>query len=217
LLVGAGAISKFIFGTTKEIQMPANNPNPSNPFPKGKKSNAGRKPGVPNKFTAELKEAFLQAASNAGFVMEVPRLDAEGKEIGRELIAGEGGLVGYLTWAAINRSNAFMAQLGRFIPAELNARFDRRSLNVNADVRYRTVEEIDADLRAVGYSDEKIASLIEDLRPQSLSVINGVEPEKPAAKPETGGGDYLDEDGVLRNAKGEPVAACVGRCRGMRM
>jgi hypothetical protein len=28
------------------------------PFPKGKKSNAGRKPGVPNKFTAELKQAF---------------------------------------------------------------------------------------------------------------------------------------------------------------
>ena len=44
------------------------NPNPVNPLPKGRKSNAGRKPGVPNKFTQELKEAILEAAEEVGEV-----------------------------------------------------------------------------------------------------------------------------------------------------
>lgn len=156
--------------------MPANNPNPRNPFPKGKKSNAGRKPGVPNKFTAELKEAFLQAANNAGFVMEVPRLDADGKQIGTELIAGEGGLVGYLTWAAINRSNAFISQLGRFIPAVLDARFE-----VTRDpVEYRPLEDVLDDMRAVGLGD-KIDVLFEGLVPKDA--LLQLEANKSADKP----------------------------------
>ena len=38
------------------------NPNPVNPFPKNRKVRVGRKPGVPNNFTRELKEALLDAA-----------------------------------------------------------------------------------------------------------------------------------------------------------
>jgi hypothetical protein len=136
-----------------------NNPNPSNPFPMGQKSNAGRRPGVPNKFTAELKEAFLQAANNAGFMMEVPRLDAEGKETGRDLICGEGGLVGYLTWAALHRPAAFIAQLGRILPLKVNARTEQR-----VKVEYESFEQALAELRASGLTDEKINLLLEDLR-----------------------------------------------------
>jgi len=64
---------------------------------------------------------------------------------------------------------------------------------------YRTVEEVEADLRAGGYSDEKIAFLIEDLRPQNkVSAVNA-EPKTPKMKTLAGanggagqGGDYLD-------------------------
>jgi hypothetical protein len=119
----------------------------------------GRQPGSQNIFTAELKEAFLQAANNAGFVMEVPRLDAEGKETGRELICGEGGLVGYLTWAALHRPAAFIAQLGRILPLQVNARTEQR-----VKVKYKSYEEVLVELRASGLTDEKINLLLEDLR-----------------------------------------------------
>jgi hypothetical protein len=72
-------------------------------------------------------------------------------------------LVGYLTWAAINRSNAFIAQLGRFIPARLDAKVEA-AYSQQPPVKYRTIEEVDADLREMGWTDEKIQLLVEDLR-----------------------------------------------------
>jgi hypothetical protein len=58
----------------------------------------GRKKGVPNKSTALLKDAILQAATAAG-----------GKE----------GLVGYLTTQAGANPQAFMALLGKVLPLQL--------------------------------------------------------------------------------------------------
>ena len=49
--------------------------------------------------------------------------------------------------------------------------------------------------------------LVEDLRPQKMSVVNA-EPKTPTktlADADGGaGGDYLDEDGILRNEKTNP-------------
>jgi hypothetical protein len=139
------------------------NPNPATRFQSGydpRRDRAGRKPGS-DPFSAErLREAMLQATDNAGFVMEVPTLDNNGKEIGRQMFRGAGGLVGYLTWAAMYRANAFIAQLGRIIPAEVNAKIEKTF----EDVTYRTVEEITIELKAAGYNDEKINFLLEDLR-----------------------------------------------------
>ena len=105
-----------------------NNPNPVNPFPKGRKSNAGRKPGVPNKFTRELKEALLRAAEDVGEVREQDILDADGKPTGRTRLVptGKDGLIGYLRWAAVHRSNAFIAQLGRVLPLQVNAKSEHQ-------------------------------------------------------------------------------------------
>lgn len=58
----------------------------------------GRKKGVPNKTTALLKDAILQAAENAG---------------------GDGGLVGYLQAQADQNPGPFMALLGKVLPTQL--------------------------------------------------------------------------------------------------
>lgn len=58
----------------------------------------GRKKGVPNKTTALLKDAILEAAKEAG---------------------GEGGLVGYLTLQARTNPGPFMSLLGKVLPMQV--------------------------------------------------------------------------------------------------
>lgn len=58
----------------------------------------GRTKGTPNKTTALLKDAILQAAGNAG---------------------GGEGLVGYLTSQATANPGPFMALLGKVLPMQL--------------------------------------------------------------------------------------------------
>jgi len=61
----------------------------------GRREGAGRKAGVPNKMTTQLKEAILAAADAAG---------------------GDGGMVGYLTTLATANTSAFAALLGKVLP-----------------------------------------------------------------------------------------------------
>ena len=65
------------------------------PRPKGIAKTGGRKAGTPNKVTAELKDAVLQAAEEAG---------------------GEQGTVGYLKAVAVSNPQAFCALLGKVLP-----------------------------------------------------------------------------------------------------
>lgn len=58
----------------------------------------GRPKGVPNKNTTLLKDAILQAATQAG---------------------GEAGLVGYLVTQAKTNPNAFMPLLGKVLPMQV--------------------------------------------------------------------------------------------------
>ena len=62
------------------------------------KPGPGRPKGVPNKNTTLLKDAILQAASQAG---------------------GEGGLVGYLQLQAIENPGPFMSLLGKVLPTQV--------------------------------------------------------------------------------------------------
>lgn len=66
--------------------------------PKGLPKTGGRAKGTPNKRTALLKDAILQAAEAAG---------------------GEAGLVGYLTLQATENPAAFMSLLGKVMPMQL--------------------------------------------------------------------------------------------------
>lgn len=58
----------------------------------------GRKKGVPNKTTTMLKDAILQAATQAG---------------------GKDGLVGYLASVALAKPESFMPLLGKVLPMQL--------------------------------------------------------------------------------------------------
>ena len=77
-----------------------NNQNKSVPRGKngGKRPGAGRKPGVPNKVTALLKDAILEAATLAG---------------------GKSGLVGYLQKQAALTPASFLSLLGKVLPMQI--------------------------------------------------------------------------------------------------
>lgn len=79
--------------------------NASNPGNMGK----GRVKGVPNKTTALLKDAILQAAEKAG---------------------GKGGLVGYLTSQASENPAAFMTLLGKVLPMQIQGDPDQPIIHV---------------------------------------------------------------------------------------
>lgn len=66
--------------------------------PKGLPKTGGRQKGVPNKRTALLKDAILEAAEKAG---------------------GEGGIVGYLTLQATENPGPFMTLLGKVLPTQV--------------------------------------------------------------------------------------------------
>lgn len=63
----------------------------------------GRRPGVPNKTTALLKDAILKAAEGAG---------------------GKDGLTGYLKQQATKNPGPFMALLGKVLPMQLSGDAD---------------------------------------------------------------------------------------------
>lgn len=64
----------------------------------GTPKTGGRQKGTPNKTTALLKDAILQAAADAG---------------------GDDGLVGYLTAQAVANPGPFMALLGKVLPMQV--------------------------------------------------------------------------------------------------
>lgn len=66
--------------------------------PKGLPKTGGRKKGTPNRRTALLKDAILEAAESAG---------------------GKAGIVGYLTRQAAENPAAFMTLLGKTLPSQL--------------------------------------------------------------------------------------------------
>ena len=80
----------------------------------GKRPGAGRKPGVPNKLTADLKDAILAAAAAAG---------------------GDKGMQGYLQARAMDCPNAFLALLGKIIPTQIGGDPDN-PVSHKHDVRF---------------------------------------------------------------------------------
>ena len=105
---------------------------------------------------------ILQAADEVGFVKRIEKFDAENKSIGFEPVStGDEGVKGYLKWAAVHQPARFLAMLTRILPMQINAKTERPGF---PDVRYRTFAEVKADLKAAGYSDEKIEWLVADLK-----------------------------------------------------
>jgi hypothetical protein len=87
----------------------------------GKRPGAGRKPGIPNKLTGELKEMILEAANRAG---------------------GAGGTVQYLQTQAAANPTAFMSLLGRVLPMTVGGDKDN-PINVRQTIEINIVDPAD--------------------------------------------------------------------------
>jgi hypothetical protein len=100
----------------------------------------------------DLKEALLDAAEEVGEVEETEILDKDGNSTGQfsRKATGKGGLKGYLKWAAVHRANAFIPQLGRIMPMQVNVKTDIKPKRVP----YRSYAEICDALRAKGIDPE---------------------------------------------------------------
>ena len=85
-----------------------------------------------------------------GFVREVDVLDADGKPTGKKKPEwdGDGGLAGYLEWAAVYQPGHFIPQLGKVMPIQINAVARTETKPV---VHYETVEERRAAMIAKGW------------------------------------------------------------------
>ncbi len=78
---------------------------------KGKPKTGGRKPGTPNKTTALLKDAILEAAQQAG--------------------GDTDGLVAYLKQQAEENPGPFMALLGKVLPIQAAGSVDDEPINIS--------------------------------------------------------------------------------------
>ena len=117
------------------------------------------------------KEALLAAAEAIGFIHEDDVLDENGKPTGATTLSwnGDGGLEGYLEWAAVHHPGHFIPQLGRVMPLQVNVKAD-----VPKRVVYPSLDDTRAALRARGIDPDVIErammpNFITDQRP----VIDG--------------------------------------------
>ena len=133
------------------------------PFKPGERR-VGRAKGTPNRISnipnrlPEFMQRLFKAAESLGYLRQGlvtdkdgnPEVDANGTPTGRMdwVATGEDGFDGYLKWLGKTNSTAFVDLIKSMVPHQVNVRTEKAEPE-----KYRTVEEVEADLRAGGYSD----------------------------------------------------------------
>ena len=95
----------------------------------------------------------MAAATRVGFIRENDILDKDGKPTGKTELKwdGDGGLEGYLEWAAVYHPGHFIPQLGRVMPLQVNVKAEAPKRVV-----YPSLEDTRAALRANGIDPDVI-------------------------------------------------------------
>lgn len=106
-------------------------------YKKGHKKVGGRKKGVPNLLTREMREAIVNAAI---------RLGADGK--------GKDGLEGYMMMLGSEEKKTFGMLLRAVLPMQVNA-----SINTSVNVKYKTLEEVTEEARKLGLPERRVFEL----------------------------------------------------------
>ena len=149
----------------------------STSWKKGEARLLGRTHGAINRNHKLLKDALLIAGAVAGdrFVVReiiestkaAEELNEDGKRIAGELeecVEEHGALIGYLSWMAEHHTASYATLLGKVLPTQINS---------HKDITYRTVEDIQRDIRELSAPLRRIAPLLlnmtldhEDEKPQ---------------------------------------------------
>ena len=106
-------------------------------FRKGHAKKGGRRAGVENIVTRELKDAILNAAIRHG---------ADGK--------GKDGLDGYMLMLAREERKIFGTLLCRLLPMQVKA-----SINTLVNIKYKTLEEATAEAIRLGLPERRVYEL----------------------------------------------------------
>ena len=120
----------------------------------------GRPKGVRNKQPALLKDALMIAASNRGNKMKAlaisraARHGATQEELDEIMENQSGSLVGFLEWTAEHHTVAFCGMLGRVLPLQVK-------VESRETVTYKSVEEIDAEIRRRQLALKRLQPLLE--------------------------------------------------------
>jgi hypothetical protein len=131
---------------------------------KGRPKTGGRKKGVPNIITRELKEAIIKAA-------ELQGRDAKGKD----------SLVGYLyRLAAEKEPMLFVSLLRTVLPMQNN-------LDAQKAGGYESVEEVRKELRAAGLPDHAIYRLEHGDKVVEAEIMRDCEPTMRDKRPTEAG------------------------------
>jgi hypothetical protein len=134
-------MSKTVSMTTKRLtrgSKPARaNISGAGRYRKGHKKVGGRKKGVSNLLTREMKEAIINAAI---------RLGADGN--------GKDGLEGYLMMLGREEKKTFGMLLRAVLPMQVNA-----SVTTSVNVKYKTLEEAKEEARRLGLPERRVYEL----------------------------------------------------------
>jgi hypothetical protein len=126
-------------------------PGPGKRFEKGNRLGRGRPKGSANKLPLEAKEAIIEALTKFGDGGDL--IEAADGVYEREG-GGRDGLVGFVTLVAKRELKSAAMLFAKVIPMQMNA-----SVLHKSDEPYRSVEEIEADMRSRGIPLEHIRVL----------------------------------------------------------
>ena len=130
-------------------------------FKKGRAKTGGRQRGKPNLHTEIIREALLIGAAMAGDRIAEKRassiLNKTGDQDLAEQAREQGGVTGYLAWAAQKSPGPYIQALAKVMPTQVD-------INSRREVVHRTMGELQRALQEEDLPIEQMAALLLELK-----------------------------------------------------